>query len=68
MNKTYDITIKYLDGQVESTTITTNDIKWSLDQFIRNRKVFEGLNVEVQENGKEEKSLSKCLLNLHLVM
>lgn len=59
MNKTYDITIKYLDGQVESTTITTNDIKWSLDQFIRNRKVFEGLNVEVQENGKEEKSLSK---------
>jgi hypothetical protein len=59
MNKTYEITIKYLDGQVESTTLTTNDIVWSLDQFIRNRKVFEGLNIELKENGKEEKSLSR---------
>ena len=59
MNKTYEITIKYLDGQVENTTITTNDILWSLDQFVRNRKVFEGLNIELKENGKEEKSLSR---------
>lgn len=59
MSKTYEITIKYLDGQVECTTLTTNDIKWSLDQFIRNRKVFEGLNIELKENGKEEKSLSR---------
>lgn len=59
MNKTYEITIKYLDGQVENTTITTNDIIWSLDQFVRNRKLFEGLNIELKENGKEEKSLSK---------
>jgi hypothetical protein len=59
MNKTYEITIKYLDGQVESTTLTTNDIIWSLDQFVRNRKVFEGLNIELKENGKEEKSLSR---------
>ncbi len=59
MNKTYEITIKYLDGQVETTTINTNDIVWSLDQFVRNRKLFEGLNVELKENGKEEKSLSK---------
>ena len=59
MNKTYEITIKYLDGQVETTTITTNDILWSLDQFVRNRKLFEGLNVELKENGKEEKSLSR---------
>jgi hypothetical protein len=59
MNKTYEITIKYLDGQVENTTITTNDILWSLDQFVRNRKLFEGLNIELKENGKEEKSLSK---------
>jgi hypothetical protein len=59
MSKTYEITIKYLDGQVETTTINTNDIVWSLDQFIRNRKVFEGLNIELKENGKEEKSLSR---------
>jgi hypothetical protein len=59
MSKTYEITIKYLDGQVETTTINTNDIKWSLDQFIRNRKVFDGLNIELKENGKEEKSLSR---------
>ena len=59
MNKTYEITIKFLDGQVENTTITTNDILWSLDQFVRNRKLFEGLNIELKENGKEEKSLSK---------
>lgn len=59
MNKTYEITIKYLDGQVETTTINTNDILWSLDQFIRNRKVFNGLNIELKENGKEEKSLSR---------
>jgi hypothetical protein len=59
MSKTYEITIKYLDGQVETTTINTNDIVWSLDQFIRNRKVFNGLNIELKENGKEEKSLSR---------
>jgi hypothetical protein len=59
MSKTYEITIKYLDGQVETTTINTNDIVWSLDQFVRNRKLFEGLNVELKENGKEEKSLSR---------
>lgn len=59
MSKTYEITIKYLDGQVETTTINTNDIIWSLDQFIRNRKVFNGLNIELKENGKEEKSLSR---------
>jgi len=59
MNKTYEITIKYLDGKTESTTITTNDIIWSLDQFVRNRKLFEGLNIELKENGKEEKSLSR---------
>jgi hypothetical protein len=59
MSKTYEITIKYLDGQIETATINTNDIKWSLDQFIRNRKVFDGLNIELKENGKKEKSLSR---------
>jgi hypothetical protein len=59
MSKKYEITIKYLDGQVETTTIITDDIKWSLDQFIRNRKVVENLNIELKENGKEEKSLSR---------
>lgn len=59
MSKTYEITIKYLDGQVETTTINTTDILWSLDQFVRNRKLFEGLNIELKENGKEEKSLSR---------
>lgn len=55
MNKTYEITIKYLDGEVETTTITTHDIKWSLEQYIRNRKVFNEFNVVVKENGKEVK-------------
>jgi hypothetical protein len=59
MSKTYEIMIKYLDGQVETTTITTNDLKWSIDQFIRNRKVVENLNIELKENGKEEKSISR---------
>lgn len=51
MNKTYEITIKYLDGQVETTTIITTDIVWSLDQYIRNRKVLGELNVKLKENG-----------------
>lgn len=55
MNKTYEVTIKYLDGEVETTTITTNDIKWSLEQYIRNRKVFNEFNVVVKENEKEVK-------------
>jgi hypothetical protein len=61
MSKKYEITIKYLDGQVETTTIITDDIKWSLDQFIRNRKLFDELNVfaivpvinQLKENDKE---------------
>jgi hypothetical protein len=53
MSKKYEITIKYLDGQVETTTIITDDIKWSLDQFVRNRKLFNELNVELKENDKE---------------
>ena len=55
MNKTYEIRIKYLDGEVETTTINTHDIKWSLEQYIRNRKVFNEFNVVVKENGKEVK-------------
>jgi len=55
MNKTYEITIKYLDGEVETTTINTHDIKWSLEQYIRNRKIFNEFNVVVKENGKEVK-------------
>jgi hypothetical protein len=61
MSKKYEITIKYLDGQVETTTIITDDIKWSLDQFIINRKLFNELNVfaivpvinQLKENDKE---------------
>jgi hypothetical protein len=59
MSKKYEITIKYLDGQVETATIITDDVKWSLDQFIRNRKLFGELNIELKENGKEENSLSR---------
>lgn len=55
MNKTYEVTIKYLDGEVETTTINTHDIKWSLEQYIRNRKVFNEFNVVVKENEKEVK-------------
>ena len=59
MNKTYEITIKYLDGEIETTTITTDDIKWSIDQYVRNRKAFNNLNVEVKEDGKEKEPLSR---------
>ena len=57
--KTYEVYLKYNDGTTETTTIVTEDIKWSIDQFIRNRKVINELNVELKEDGKEEKSLSK---------
>ena len=55
MNKTYEVTIKYLDGEVETTTITTDNIKWSLEQYTRNRKLFSESNIVVKENGKEVK-------------
>ena len=59
MSKKYEITIKYLDGQVETATIITDDVKWSLDQFNRHRTLFGELNIELKENGKEENSLSR---------
>lgn len=57
--KTYEVYLKYNDGTTETTTIVTEDIKWSIDQFIRNRKVINELNVELKEDGKEEKSLPR---------
>jgi len=51
--KTYEIYLKYPDGEVEEATITTDNIKWSIDQFIRNRKVFSEMNVELKEDGKD---------------
>ena len=57
--KTYEVYLKYNDGTTETTTIVTEDIKWSIDQFIRNRKVINELNVELKEDGKEEESLPR---------
>jgi len=51
--QTYEIYLKYTDGEVEEATITTDNIKWSIDQFIRNRKVFSEMNVELKEDGKD---------------
>jgi hypothetical protein len=57
--KEYNIYIKYTDGTTETTDIITDDIKWSIDQFIRNRKVINELNVELKEDDKEEESLPR---------
>ena len=58
--KTYNIFLRYTDGEVEEASITTDNIEWSIDQFVRNRKTFSELNVELKENGKEGKrTLSK---------
>lgn len=51
--KTYEIYLKYPDGEVEEAIITTDNIQWSIDQFIRNRKVFSEMNVELKEDGKD---------------
>ncbi len=54
MNKIkYKIDIKYLNGESESTIIETDDIKWSIDQYIRNRKAHSNLLVETLQDGKE---------------
>lgn len=54
MNKIkYKIDIKYLNGESESTIIETDDIKWSIDQYIRNRKAPSNLLVEILQDGKE---------------
>lgn len=54
MNKIkYKIDIKYLNGESESTIIETDDIKWSIDQYIRNRKAPSNLLVETLQDGKE---------------
>ena len=59
-SKTYNIFLRYIDGETDNVTITTDNIEWSIDQFIRNRKTFSELNVELKENGKEGKrTLSK---------
>ena len=57
--KEYNIYIKYIDGTTQTADIITEDIKWSIDQFIRNRKVINELNVELKEDGKEEESLPR---------
>ncbi len=54
MNKIkYKIDIKYLNGESESTIIETDDIKWSINQYIRNRKAHSNLLVETLQDGKE---------------
>jgi hypothetical protein len=41
MNKKYTIKISYLDGEEETITLVTDNIKWSLDQYQRNRNPFD---------------------------
>lgn len=59
MNKTYEIFIKYLDGQTETATITTHDIKWTIDQFTRNRNPYKDIIVELQSDEKEIREKGK---------
>ena len=39
--KRYIIEIKYSDDKVEELDISTDDIKWSMEQYQRNRKPFD---------------------------
>ena len=36
----YIIEIKYLDDKVEELDISTDDIQWSMEQYQRNRTLF----------------------------
>lgn len=58
--KTYDIFIKYTDGTEDTTQITTGDIKWSIDQYIRNRNSISELKVDLKEDGTEEQGDSSA--------
>ena len=39
--KRYIIEIKYSDDKVEELDISTDDIKWSMEQYQRNRQPFD---------------------------
>lgn len=53
--KKYKIDIKYFSGESESTILETDNIKWSIDQFIRNRKNHSDLKIETLEDVKESR-------------
>jgi hypothetical protein len=54
--KKYTIDIKYTDGVEETIQLETSNLKWTMDQYIRNRKP---LNWEVGyiNHGKEKGKL-----------
>lgn len=54
MKKAYLIEFTYSNGQKEEVTLTTDNIKWSIEQYCRNRHIIkhEILN-EDQANGKQ---------------
>lgn len=41
MNKTYKVELKYLDGSTYITEMATDNIKWTMEQYQRNREPFE---------------------------
>lgn len=41
MNKTYIIEFTMHDGSVEKVELTTDRLKWSIDQWSRNRAVID---------------------------
>lgn len=54
--KKYTIDIKYTDGVKETIQLETSDLKWSMDQYIRNRKPL-NWEVESVNHGKEKGNL-----------
>ena len=49
MKKKYTVEFTHLDGTVESIELVTEDIQWSVDQWMRNRPVAK---YEILEEGQ----------------
>jgi hypothetical protein len=41
MKKKYLIEFTYADGSIEEVELTTDNIKWSIEQYCRNRHITE---------------------------
>lgn len=48
MKKSYLIEFTYSNGSKEEVTLTTDNIKWSIEQYCRNRSV---INHQILEEG-----------------
>lgn len=48
MKKKYLVEFTYNNGEKEEVTLTTDNIKWSIEQYCRNRHI---INHEILEEG-----------------